>query len=104
MISIIIATFNRFLLQYASLGYLLELRIKEHREQEFKTLKLCLMLYLWEEKHGIPHPHTLEEVSQVFNRKIEEIQLLYDILDYENDMESLEKALASKDVNLALNI
>ena len=104
MISIIIAAFNSFLLRYASLGYLLELRIKEYREQEFKTLKLCLMLYLWEEKHGIPHPHTLEEVSKVFKRKIEEIQLLYDILDYENNMESLEKALASKDVNLALNI
>lgn len=104
MISIIIAAFESFLLRYASLGYLLELRIKEHREQEFKALKLCLMLYLWEEKHGIPHPHTLEEVSRVFNRKIEEIRLLYDILDYENSMESLEKALASKDVNFALNI
>lgn len=100
MISIIIT----FLLRYASLGYLLELRIKEHQEQEFKALKLCLMLYLWEEKHGIPHPHTLEEVSRVFNRKIEEIQLLYDILDYENSMESLEKALASKNINFALNI
>ena len=104
MISIIIAAFESFLLRYASLGYFLELRIKEHREQEFKALKLCLMLYLWEEKHGIPHPHTLEEVSQVFNREIEEIRLLYDILDNEDDMESLEKALASKDVDLALNI
>lgn len=99
MISIIIAAFNRFFLRY-----LLELKIKERQEQEFKKLKLCLMLYLWEEKHGIPHPHTLEEVSQVFNRKIEEIQLLYDILDYENNMESLEKALATKDMSLALNI
>ena len=104
MISIIIAAFKSFLLRYASLGYLLELRIKEHQEQEFKALKLCLMLYLWEEKYGIPHPHTWEEVSHVFNRKIEEIQLLYDILDYENSMESLEKALASRDVNLAFNI
>lgn len=104
MISIIIAAFNRFLLRYASLGYLLELKIKERQEQEFKALKLCLMMYMWEEKHGIQHVHTLEEVSKVFDRKIEEIQLLYDILDYENNMESLEKALASKDVNLALNI
>ena len=104
MISIIIAAFSNFLLRYASLGYLLELRIKERQEQEFKALKLCLMLYLWEEKYGIPHPHTLEEVSHVFNRKFEEIQLLYDILDYENNMESLEKALASKNVNLAFNI
>ena len=104
MISIIIAAFNSFLLRYASLVFLLELWIKERQEQEFKALKLCLMLYLWEEKHGIPHPHTLEEVSKVFNRKIEEIQLLYDILDYEHNMESLEKALASKDVNLVLNI
>lgn len=99
MINIIMSVFNRLFLRH-----LLELKIKKAHEEEVKSLKLCLMLYLWEEKHGIPHPHTLEEVSQVFNRKIEEIQLLYDILDNENNMESLEKALASKDVDLALNI
>lgn len=104
MISIIIAAFNRFLLRHASLGYLLELKMKERQEQEFKALKLCIRLYLWEEKYGIQHVHTLEDIAQVFGRKIEEIQLLYDILDYEDNMESLEKALATKDVSLALNI
>lgn len=116
MISIIIAAFNRFLLRHASPGYLLELKIKERQEQEFKALKLCIRLYLWEEKYGIQHVYTLEDIAQVFGRKIEEIWLLYDllidpqflfikeVLDYKHNMETLEKALSTKDVGLTLSI
>jgi hypothetical protein len=104
MISIIIATFSRFLLRYASPRYLLELIIKQHQEQEFQALKLCVLLYLWEEKNGIQHPHTMEDIAQVFDRKVEEVRLLYDILDYEHNMETLEKALSTKDVGLAFSI
>lgn len=104
MIYLIIAAVRSFMLKYASPRYLLELIIKQRQEQEFQALKLCASLYLWEEKNGIQHPHTMEDIAQVFDRKVEEVRLLYDILDYEHNMESLEKALSTKDVSLALNI
>lgn len=104
MISIIITTFNRFFLRYSSMSYLLKLRIKEQQEQEFKALKLCITLYLWEEKHGIQHPHTLEDIAQVFDKKIEEIQKLYDFLDCEHNMKTLDKALATNNAKLAFNM
>lgn len=104
MISAIITAFNRLFLRYSSMNYLLKLRRKECQEQEFKALKLCITLYLWEEKYGIQHIHTLEDVAQVFDRKIEEIQLLCDLLDNKQKIERLEKALATNDVSLAFNV
>lgn len=104
MISIIIAAISRFMLNHASLRYLLELRAKQVQEEEFKSLKLCVLLYMWEEKRGIPHPHTMEDIAKVFRRKVEEVRLLYDILDYDHNMEALEKALTTRNVSLALNI
>jgi hypothetical protein len=49
-------------------------------QETYDDLVLCLKLYLWEEKAGVPHPHTLEEVSKVFRVKLKDIQTVYSIL------------------------
>lgn len=82
MIRIIIAILRNFILRHLTLSELIECRRRRLQEWEFNCLKLCLELYYCEEKKGIQHTYTLEEVSQVFKRKIEEVRLLYDIIDY----------------------
>ena len=63
-------------------------------QETYDDLVLCLKLYLWEEKVGVPHPHTLEEVSKVFRVKIVDIQKVYSILKIRyQDVGDLEHAL-----------
>jgi hypothetical protein len=44
------------------------------------SLVLFLKLYLWEEKAGVPHPHTVEEISKVFRVRLQDIQAILGIL------------------------
>ena len=63
-------------------------------QETYNDLVLCLKLYLWEEKKGVTHPHTLEEVSKVFRVKLADIQKVYSILKIRyQDVGDLEDAL-----------
>lgn len=63
-------------------------------QETYDDLVLCLKLYLWEEKTGVPHPHTLEEVSKVFRVKLKDIQAVYSILKIRYQaIDDIERAL-----------
>jgi hypothetical protein len=63
-------------------------------QETYDDLVLCLKLHLWEEKKGVPHPYTLEEVSKVFRVKLTDIQKVYSILKIRyQDVGDLEHAL-----------
>ena len=63
-------------------------------QETYDDLVLCLKLYLWEEKAGVPHPHTLEEVSKVFRVKLKDIQTVYSILKIRYQViDDIERAL-----------
>ena len=63
-------------------------------QETYDGMVLCLKLHLWEEKKGVPHPHTLEEVSKVFRVKLADIQKVYSILKIRyQDVGDLEHAL-----------
>ena len=62
--------------------------------ETYDDLVLCLKLYLWEEKTGVPHPYTLEEVSKVFRVKLKDIQAILDILRIRyQEIDDIERAL-----------
>lgn len=52
------------------------------RQCEWQRLQECLKIFLQEEKTNTPHTYSLEEISKVFRMRIEEVRLLYDILEY----------------------
>jgi hypothetical protein len=63
----------------------------------YDDMVLCLTLYLWEEKKGVPHVHTLEEVSKVFRVKLDDIHKVYSILKIRyQKIDDLENALMTK--------
>lgn len=63
-------------------------------KETYDDMVLCLKLHLWEEKKGVPHPHTLEEVSKVFRVRLIDIQAVYNILKIRyQDVGDLEHAL-----------
>lgn len=63
-------------------------------QETYDDMVLCLKLHLWEEKKGVPHVHTLEEVSKVFRVKLADIQKVYSILKIRyQDVGDLEHAL-----------
>jgi hypothetical protein len=63
-------------------------------QETYDGLVLCLKLHLWEEKMGVPHPHTLEEISKVFRVGLKDIQAVYSILKIRyQEVKDLELAL-----------
>ena len=63
-------------------------------QETYDDMVLCLKLHLWEEKKGVPHPYTLEEVSKVFRVKLDDIHKVYSILKIRyQDVGDLEHAL-----------
>ena len=63
-------------------------------QETYDDLVLCLKLYLWEEKAGVPHPYTLEEVSKVFRVKLKDIQAILGILRIRyQTIDNLERVL-----------
>ncbi len=85
---------NEFLNRYESLEEKWVKLTKALAQENYEGMVLCLELYLWEEKKGLPHPHTLEEVSKVFRVKLDDIHKLYSILKIRyQDVDDLEKEL-----------
>jgi len=63
-------------------------------QETYEGMVMCLELFLWEEKKGVPHAHTLEEVSKVFRVKLDGIHKVYSILKIRyQDVDDLEDAL-----------
>jgi hypothetical protein len=63
-------------------------------QETYEGMVMCLELFLWEEKEGVPHTHTLEEVSKVFRVKLDDIHKVYSILKIRyQDVDDLEDAL-----------
>lgn len=63
-------------------------------QETYEGMVMCLELFLWEEKKGVPHVHTLEEVSKVFRVKLDDIHKVYSILKIRyQDVDDLEDAL-----------
>ena len=63
-------------------------------QETYEGMVMCLELFLWEEKKGVPHTHTLEEVSKVFRVKLDDIHKVYSILKIRyQDVDDLEDAL-----------
>ena len=63
-------------------------------QETYEGMVMCLELFLWEEKKGVPHAHTLEEVSKVFRVKLDDIHKVYSILKIRyQDVDDLENAL-----------
>ena len=68
--------------------------VKVISQETYEGMILCLELFLWEEKKGVPHTHTLEEVSKVFRVKLDDIHKVYSILKIRyQDVSELEDAL-----------
>ena len=62
--------------------------------ETYDDLVLCLKLYLWEEKTGVPHPYTLEEISKVFRTRLQDIQAILGILRIRyQTIDDIERAL-----------
>lgn len=85
---------NEFLSRYDSLEAKWVKFAKALAQENYEGMVLCLELYLWEEKKGLPHPHTLEEVSNVFRVKLDDIHKVYSILKIRyQEVGDLEKEL-----------
>ena len=50
-------------------------------------------MYAWEEKVGLQHPHTLIEVSQIFDVRYQDVLELYSRMSEELELEKTRRIL-----------
>jgi hypothetical protein len=67
--------------------------ILQRQQEDLKNLELCARLYAWEEKVGLPHPHTLIEVSQIFDVRYQDVLELYSRMSEELELEKTRRIL-----------
>ena len=76
MITILIAliSFFRRPNRFWSIGEVDRYHAKRLLEEGMIYVDICLKFYLWEEKNGIPHRHTLEELSRHMGVPLKTVQ------------------------------
>lgn len=84
---------SSFLRSQESLSDKLSRMILQRQQEDLKNLELCARLYAWEEKVGLPHPHTLIEVSQIFDVRYQDILELYSRMSEELELEKTRSML-----------
>ena len=67
--------------------------ILQRQQEDLKNLELCARLYTWEEKVGLPHPHTLIEVSQIFDVRYQDVLEVYSRMSEEQELEKTRRIL-----------
>jgi hypothetical protein len=67
--------------------------ILQRQQENLKNLELCAKLYAWEEKAGLPHPHTLIEISQMCDVRYQDVLELYSRMSEELELEKTRRIL-----------